>query len=355
MNRRSRRSLSACFALFLSVSGGMALPARGLVHAAAPAAPKPATVPQTKPRVSSPASLADLKSLEDQIRKVVERVRPAVVQVSGGSGVVVSQDGLVMSVAHVGGRAGRSVTFTFPDGRKARGVTLGNDRTGDAGLMKITDPGPWPCVDVAKSAEVELGQWCVAISYPVNFGHSRQPTVRLGRVHHRCPLDLGTDCTIMGGDSGGPLFDLEGRVIGISTRCGESVRENAHVATDRFRANWERLVKGEDIDDRPGERRAVLGVGLDRDAEEARVATMASDGAAAKAGLKVGDVILRFAGQEIPAYTQLLPLVQKHKPGDIVTLQVRRGDEVLQLQVTLGELRRSAPPAPPRRGRKQRT
>jgi serine protease Do len=353
MDRRSRWNLAACLALILIASGAAPLAGRGLVQAAAPAAPQPAATPQAKPRVSSPASLADLKSLEDKIRKVVERVRPAVVQVSGGSGVVVSQDGLVMTVAHVGGRAGRSVTITFPDSRKARGVTLGNDRTGDAGLMKITDPGPWPYVDVAKSAEVELGQWCVAVSYPVNFGHSRQPTVRLGRVHHRCPLDLGTDCTIMGGDSGGPLFDLEGRVIGISTRCGDSVRENAHVATDRFRANWERLVKGEDIDDRAGQRRALLGIGLDRDAEDARIGSITPDGAAAKAGLKAGDVILRFACQEIQSYAQLPPLVQKHKPGDLVALQVRRGNEVLQLQVTLGEPRRSSPP--PSRGRKPRT
>jgi S1-C subfamily serine protease len=142
-------------------------------------------------------------------------------------------------------------------------------------------------------------------------------------------------------------------VIGISTRCGDSVRENAHVATDRFRANWERLVKGEDIDDRAGQRRALLGIGLDRDAEDARIGSITPDGAAAKAGLKVGDVILRFAGQEIQSYAQLPPLVQKHKPGDLVALQVRRGNEVLQLQVTLGEPRRSSPP--PSRGRKPRT
>jgi S1-C subfamily serine protease len=98
----------------------------------------------TSADVPSPTSLAELKAVNERVKALAAKVRPAVVQVSGGSGVVVSADGLVMSVAHVGSRAGRRVTFTFPDGRRANGVTLGNDKMGDAGLMRITDPGKWP-------------------------------------------------------------------------------------------------------------------------------------------------------------------------------------------------------------------
>ena len=73
--------------------------------------------PQTSVNVPGPASLAELKAVNERVKALVARVRPAVVQVSGGSGVVVSADGLVMSVAHVGSHAGRPVTFIFPDGR----------------------------------------------------------------------------------------------------------------------------------------------------------------------------------------------------------------------------------------------
>ena len=109
---------------------------------------------------------------------MVARVRPAMVQV--GTGVVVSADGLVMCVAHLGVRAGQAVTFVFPDGRRARGVTLGNDKVGDAGMMRITDRGTWPHVDVAKPEDIKLGEWCVALGYPTSFDQQRHPSVRWG-------------------------------------------------------------------------------------------------------------------------------------------------------------------------------
>ena len=251
MPRQTERSvLLPIFALALA--GLTALAASPTPFAQAP------TAQQAAADVPSPVSLAELKDLNDRVKTLVAKVRPAVVQVSGGSGVVVSADGLVMSVAHVGGHAGRRVTFIFPDGRRAAGVTLGNDVMGDAGLMRITDPGNWPHVEVAKPADIRLGEWCVALSYPVSFDQQqRHPSVRLGRVYHHCPMDLGSDCAIMGGDSGGPLFDMQGRVIGISSTCGSSLLENRHVSVDRFARYWDRLLKGEDLDElEPGRARS---------------------------------------------------------------------------------------------------
>ena len=304
--------------------------------ASLPAVPvlRPATAPARQPALGEVKAPGDLKALEDRVRAVVERVRPAMVQVSGGSGVVVSPEGLVMSVAHVGGRANRPVTFTFPDGRRARGVTLGNDREADAALMKITDKGPWPFAPIAPADEVAPGQWCIALSYPVSFARRRAPVVRLGRVLRSTPLALITDCIIMGGDSGGALLDLDGRVIGISSRCNDSVRFNLHVPTSRFRLNWDRLAKGEDID-APG-RFAFLGVGADGEDEEPRIGTIFPGSAADKAGLKVGDVLLSFAGRKIKQFEDLPPLVRRHKPGQKVALEVRRGDKTLKFEVTLG-------------------
>lgn len=318
--------------LALALMGLTALTVGQTVHAQAPAAqPAAADVP-------GPASLAELKDLNDRVQSLVAKVRPAVVQVSGGSGVVVSADGLVMCVAHVGVRAGRRVMFVFPDGRRARGVTLGNDKMGDAGLMRITDPGNWPHVDVAKPEDIKLGEWCVALSYPISFDQQqRHPSVRLGRVYHHCPFNVSSDCTIMGGDSGGPLFDMQGRVIGISSTCGNSILENRHISVDRFRKYWDRLLKSEDMDELEPGFGALLGVESDPEVDEARLGAVTADGPAAKAGVKAGDVVSKFAGKEIRNFRDLTNEVRQHKPGEKVELELHRGAELLKISVTLGK------------------
>jgi serine protease Do len=299
---------------------------------------QPPAARQAAADVPTPTSLAELKDLNNRVKALVAKVRPAIVQVAGGSGVVVSADGLVMSVAHVGDHAGRPVIFVFADGRRARGVTLGNDKAGDAGLMRITDRGNWPHVDIAKPEDIGLGQWCVAVSYPISFDRQqRHLSVRLGRVYRHDPLDINSDCTIMGGDSGGPLFDLQGRVIGISSTCGNSVLENRHVAIDRFQRYWDRLLKGEDMEDLEPGYGATLGVTEDLEVDAARLAGVKPDGPAAVAGVKVGDVVIKFAGREIRSFRDLKAEVRQHKPGEKLDLEIHRGEEVLKISVTLGK------------------
>jgi serine protease Do len=301
-----------------------------------PASIRPLAAQQPAADVPSPASLAELKVVNERVKALVAKVRPAVVQVSGGSGVVISADGVVMSVAHVGGRAGRIVTFTFPDGRRARGITLGNDKAGDAGLMKITDRGNWPHVDVAKPEDIKLGEWCIALSYPISFDQQqRHPAVRLGRVYHHCEYDISSDCTIMGGDSGGPLFDLEGRVIGISSTCGDSLLENRHVSVDRFLRYWDRLAKSEDMEDLDPGYGAVVGIDSNPDVDEAQIGAVAAGGPAEKAGIKVRDVVTKAAGKPIRTFNELAAEVRRHKPGEKLELEVRRGEEVKKFEITL--------------------
>ena len=313
-----------------ALAGSRALGAQPSANPQSPAAQQAAAA------VPNPTSLAELKDLNERVKTMLAKVRPAVVQVGGGSAVVVSADGLVMCVAHVGSRAGRPVTFVFPDGRRARGVTLGNDKVGDAGLMKITDRGPWPHVEVAKPEDIKLGEWCVALGYPVSFdAQQRHATVRLGRVYRHDALNVSSDCTIMGGDSGGPLFDLEGRVIGISSTCGNSLLENRHVAVDRFQRFWDRLAASEDLDELEPGLGAVLGVQSDTDAP--RISSVTPDSAAAKAGIKAGDIVNKFAGKEIRNFQDLVAEVRQHKPGEKVEIELHRGEEALKISVTLGK------------------
>ena len=189
----------------------------------------------------------DLKAIERRAQETLKRVMPAVVSVAGGSGVVVSPDGYVLTVAHVGMKAGRRVTITFPDGRTVRGKTLGNDEGVDAGLIKIDGEGPFPFVPMGKSADVKAGMWCLALGYPVSFDRGKPPALRIGRVQRNRKTAIITDCTIMGGDSGGPLFDLDSNLIGIGSRCDDELNINIHVPVDCYQNDWDRLTKGEDF------------------------------------------------------------------------------------------------------------
>jgi serine protease Do len=332
VGRAGKPNVRGLLIFAIALAGLMALAGSHALQAQPPAArPAAADVP-------SPTSLADLKDLNNRVKALVAKVRPAIVQVSGGSGVVVSADGLVMSVAHVGDHAGRPVVFIFSDGRRARGVTLGNDKAGDAGLMRITDRGNWPHADVAKPEDIGLGEWCVAVSYPISFDRQqRHLSVRLGRVYHHDPLDISSDCTIMGGDSGGPLFDMQGRVIGISSTCGNSVLENRHVAIDRFQQYWDRLLKGEDMEDLDPGYGATLGVIEDLEVDAARLGAVKPGGPAALAGMKAGDVVTKFAGKEVHSFRDLKAEVRQHKPGEKLEVEFHRGEEVLKISVTLGK------------------
>ena len=281
-----------------------------------------------------PAGIADLKALEARIQTTVSKVAPCVVGVSGGSGVVVSEDGRVLTMAHVSERAGRSATVTSPDGRRVRAVTLGNDHGVDAGLVKIVEGGPWPHVEMGHSGDLQPGQWCLTLGYPVSFDRGKSPVLRIGRVLRSGPTIIMADSKIMGGDSGGPLFDIEGRVIGIGSRCDDRVILNVHVPIDCFRNQWERLVKGEDFNSLM---RAVafLGVAPADDPEDQRIGTVFPNSPAEKAGIKPGDAVVRFDGKPISRYDDLPPLVQQKTPGDRVEIELRRGDEVLKVEAEL--------------------
>lgn len=313
-------------------TGGMAL-----VFAAIVTLPclVPCGIAAEPSKASSPTNIADLKALEQQIQAVAKKVTPCVVGVSGGSGVVVSEDGLILTVAHVGEREGRRVTVTFPDGQRVRGRTLGNDFGVDAGMVQLDGEGPWPYAEVGSSDDLEQGQWCVTLGYPVSFARDKPPAVRVGRVLRNRNGMIFADCKIMGGDSGGPLFDLEGRVIGIGSRCDDNILLNIHVPIDSYRKNWDRLVGGEDFNSL-SPRLAFLGVAPSDDVEDDRVDTIVPGSAADEAGIQPGDLIVKFGNKPIERYDDLPPLVRKHKPGDTVAIVIQRGEKTLTLDVTLG-------------------
>src|SRR5262249_53001128 len=138
----------------------------------------------------------------------------------------------------------------------------------------------WLFVDMGESAKLKEGQWVLTMGHPGGFQTGRTPPVRLGRVLESTKKVIRTDCTVFSGDSGGPLFDMEGKVVGIHSRINPSLKVNCHVPIDTFRDPWDRLVKGEkwggalvdnpNVPDDP-KKAAWLGVQADADKDECRI------------------------------------------------------------------------------------
>jgi serine protease Do len=297
---------------------------------------------------SAPEGLADLLAIEKQVKTVLKKVMPAVVGLrigpAAGSGVIVSPDGYVLTAGHVSGTPGRDVLLLLPDGRRVRGKTLGGNRSIDSGMIKITDKGTWPFVRLGDSAKLKRGQWCVTLGHPGGYKPGRTPVVRVGRILYATPTVIRSDCTLVGGDSGGPLFDMHGRLIGIHSRIGIRIDENVHVPVNTYKETWDRLARSETWGGMfsffggrgRAARGAWLGVALDTDAEGCKVAEVTEGGPADKAGLKEGDVITRLDDREVTSSAELVKLLARKRPRDKVVLRVQRGKESVKIEVVLG-------------------
>lgn len=291
---------------------------------------------------SAPENLDDLRAMQMQFKKVLKKVIPCTVglRVGGasGSGVIISKDGYVLTAGHVSGTANRNVTVILPDGRRVKGKTLGANRGIDSGLIQITDKGDWPYLEMGDSSKLKRGQWVIAAGHPGGFKPGRTPVVRVGRIQSSNSRAVRTDCTLVGGDSGGPLFDMSGNVIGIHSRIGPNIEFNIHVPVDTYRDTWARLTKAEVwgggtsiIGNVP-----YMGVVGDQDADECKILEVVPDSPADKAGLKANDVILEFDGTRLKKYDDLRPAIRKKKIGDSVKLLVLREGKEIELTLKLG-------------------
>jgi serine protease Do len=310
---------------------------------ALPAVPRPSPAYRSdlRPAFSKhvPTTLADLRSMQQHIEALAARVSPTVVAVEvgsgSGSGVIISADGLVLTAGHVCGGPDRDVRFTFPNGKTARGKTLGANRENDTGLMRITDRGPWPHAEMGDLRQALIGDWVLALGHPGGFDLRRSLVVRLGRIIRLEPDMLQTDCTISPGDSGGPLFDMHGRVVGIHSAISTSVAENFHVPVTEFYEGWKLLVKAPAANKPPDKPQAYLGARGEDDPDGCRLTAVDKDSPAAKAGLKVGDLVVKVDEREVRLYASLLRWVAETEPGETLNLEVKRGDELRSFEVKL--------------------
>ncbi len=285
-----------------------------------------------------PKTVAELKAMQAVTQRLSEQVMQSTVGVrvgpAQGSGVIVTKEGHVLTAAHVAGGPGRDVTFILNDGRRVRGKTLGVYYDLDAGLLQITEGGPWKPATVGDSNKINLGQWCLGTGHPGGYERGRNAVVRLGRVLRIEGDGITTDCTLVGGDSGGPLFDMRGRVIGIHSRIGNSLTANVHVPVSVYREHWDRLVKGEAWGS-PGIQPFIGVVGAN-DAKDTRIAHVNPGSPADEAGIEPGDVITKFDSQPLTDFASLSRAVRAREPGERVVLEVLRDGRTLRLDVTIG-------------------
>ncbi|MFT5465126.1 MAG: serine protease Do [Verrucomicrobiales bacterium] len=309
------------------------------------------------PSTGSAITNDDLKKTESQIRDLCEKSIPCTVSLipggdaprfGSGSGVVVSEDGLILTAAHVAMEMGEKVTVIFSNGDRAEAEVLGMDFARDAAMIQITSGGKFPFVDIGESEDLGENEWCIALGHASGFQADRSPPVRLGRViENNLEGFVTTDCTLIGGDSGGPLFDLDSKVIGIHSNISFSLSQNNHVPIAIFKENWDQLKAGVRIGgNREGDfiadpERPMIGASLDNaPGGGARIVQCMPDSPAEKAGLESGDVILQVNKKDVEDTDQLIDQIRTFRPGDSLTLQIRSGDEDKEVEIKLATANR---------------
>lgn len=311
------------------------------------------------PQASPPGARGDdfdLPSLQRDLLQTIDRVRPAVAHISGRgstfSGVIVSQQGHVLSAGHAVTPGGR-YRLTLPDGRRLRGIGKGSNPRADAALIMITEPpADLPFVSMGDSGAVVADQPCFGLSYPGGQDAGTEPIARFGRVVRSRPSRgmLQSSALMEPGDSGGPLFDLNGCVIGIHSRIGRSMDRNYEVPVNVFREFWNELNR-EQTFTQAGLPLPQLGVRIDRDRREddappgLSILSVLDDSLAAKAAIQPNDTLVQVYGRALDSIADLQEalIAARDDGAEVVTAQLTRGDENIDVEIPFDVEREAAP------------
>jgi serine protease Do len=273
-------------------------------------------------------------------------------RISMGSGFIISADGYVLTNNHVVDGAD-NVTVSLSDRRVLDAKVVGTDAQYDIALLKLTATA-LPVVSLGDSKGVKAGQWVVAIGSPFGFDHSVTAGIvsavgrNFGGADQQYVPFIQTDVPINRGNSGGPLFNLNGQVVGINSQIFSNTGgfmgvsfaipiDIALNAVDQIKTTGHvsRGMIGVQIQNVDRENAKALGLPRIGGALVNKVTPGSS---ADKAGVQVGDVILSFGGRDIATSADLPPLVGSTKPGTKADLIVSRDGKDMTLPLTVGEL-----------------
>jgi S1-C subfamily serine protease len=329
----------------------------------------------TAPQPIPPDDQALLDAYSRAVIDVVDGVGPAVVRLAvrpadgrngarggTGSGVIVAPDGLILTNSHVAGRgleaAPSRIDVTTADGQELRARLVGDDPDTDLALLRVDEPVTLPAAALGDSKRLKRGQLVIAIGNPLGFESTvttgvvsalgRSLRSRTGRL-----IDdvIQTDAALNPGNSGGPLVSSRGEVVGVNT----AVIMGAQGICFAVAANTASFVLGELV--RHGRvRRAFIGIAAQQTAIPRRlrhaagidqeravmIGTVEPDSAAARAGLKVGDILLRLEGQMIAGADDLVRALTGETIDRSVALEILRGTERLTVSLLPRERKRTA-------------
>ncbi len=270
---------------------------------------------------------------------------------SMGSGFIVSADGYVLTNNHVIEGADE-IIVRLSDRRELTATLVGTDPRSDLAVLKIENGDDLPVVTVGKSSELKTGEWVLAIGSPFGFDYTATAGI-VSAIGRSLPSEnyvpfIQTDVAINPGNSGGPLFNLDGEVVGINsqiyTRSGGFMGVSFAIPIDDAMNVFRQLRDHGTVS------RGWLGVliqEVNRDLAEsfglrrprgALIAEVMSNSPAEAAGLKAGDIVLGYDGEEIRLSSDLPPKVGRTPVGETATLEVLRGGERIDLPVLIGQL-----------------
>jgi len=273
-----------------------------------------------------------------------------------GSGFVISADGYVVTNNHVVAPARadavvEQITVTLADRTEYEAEVVGRDQVADLAVLKINPARPLPFVRFGDSRSVRVGDWVVAIGNPFGLGGTVTAGI-VSALHRNIGAGLydryiQTDASINSGNSGGPMFDLQGNVVGINTALisptGGNVGIGFAIPADQAGPIVESLRRGERV------RRGYIGVGL-QDIDEGVAAalgiernrgellrTVTPGGPAARAGLEQGDVVLSVGGRPVTPDSTLAFLVSQLAIGSRAPFEIVRNGQRRNVQVQIAE------------------
>lgn len=286
---------------------------------------------------------------------LVESVGPSVVSIrasgrgagffssgteASGSGFVYASDGIIVTNHHVVDGA-EHLQVRMHDGTRYNARVLGSDAATDLAVLELEDARDLPALQLGDSAALRVGDWVVAIGNPMGLDHSASVGILSGRgrgslgLYANSYLDfLQTDADIAPGSSGGPLFDLRGAVVGITTAVGANSRPGFAIPAAQAQPVIEQLRSTGTV------RRGWLGAASERGVQEGRGAVIGevyADTPAAEAGLRPGDVVVKVDRTAIDDFDGLRGVIATLQPGHTVLMETERAGVTLELSAVLGD------------------
>jgi serine protease Do len=269
-----------------------------------------------------------------------------------GSGFIISADGYILTNNHVVDHADK-VTVRLQDRRTLTAKVIGTDPTYDIALLKVDAGGSLPAVSIGDSRALKAGQWVLAIGSPFGFDYTVTQGIvsavgrNLGQQDQPYTSFIQTDVPINRGNSGGPLFNLQGQVVGINSQIYSNTGDYTGVS---FSIPIDVAMSAvQQIKTKGYVSRGMLGVTMQSVSDDivkafklengagAAVVDVTAGSGAAKAGIQQGDIILAFNGRAVQQAADLPPMVGMTKPGSTVPVEILRDGKKQTVQVTVGE------------------